>query len=97
MRDKRRARDPPPLLVRRGGMRRGPEALRSYRKEWDEERGVWCDRPRHDAASHGADAFRQCTDNVEAVPVDPIKELLKPKTLDQVLEEFDQEQEQEEH
>ena len=27
MRDKRRARDPPPLLVRRGGMRRGPEAL----------------------------------------------------------------------
>ncbi|MGA7545177.1 MAG: hypothetical protein WBW08_05025 [Methyloceanibacter sp.] len=75
-------------------MRRGPEALRSYRKEWDEERGVWCDRPRHDTASHGADAFRQCTDNVEAVPVDPIKELLKPKTLDQVLEEFDQEQEE---
>jgi hypothetical protein len=27
--------------------------LRAYRKEW----GVWKDRPRHDDASHGADAF----------------------------------------
>jgi hypothetical protein len=25
--------------------------------EWDDERGVWKDRPRHDDASHGADAF----------------------------------------
>ena len=31
--------------------------LRAYRKEWDEGRGVWKDRPRHDVASHGADAF----------------------------------------
>ena len=31
--------------------------LRAYRKEWDESRGVWKDRPRHDEASHGADAF----------------------------------------
>jgi hypothetical protein len=30
---------------------------RAYRKEWDESRGVWKDRPRHDEASHGADAF----------------------------------------
>jgi hypothetical protein len=36
----------------------GLKALRSYRKEWDEERGVWRDKPRHDRASHGADAFR---------------------------------------
>jgi hypothetical protein len=28
-----------------------------YRKEWDESRGVWKDCPRHDEASHGADAF----------------------------------------
>ena len=32
--------------------------LKSYRKEWDEIRGCWKDRPRHDIASHGADAFR---------------------------------------
>ena len=31
--------------------------LRAYRKEWDEQRGVWKDRPQHDDASHGADAF----------------------------------------
>jgi len=36
----------------------GLKALRSYRKDWDEARGVWLSRPRHDWASHGADAFR---------------------------------------
>lgn len=36
----------------------GLKALRGYRKKWDEERGVWRDKPRHDWASHGADAFR---------------------------------------
>ena len=35
----------------------GLKRLRAYRKEWDEERGVWKDRPRHDDASHAADAF----------------------------------------
>ena len=35
----------------------GLKRLRAYRKEWDEDRGVWKDRPRHDDASHGADAF----------------------------------------
>ena len=36
----------------------GLKALKAYRKEWDEERGTWRDKPRHDWASHGADAFR---------------------------------------
>jgi len=36
----------------------GLKALRSYRKEWDEIRGIWKPTPRHDFASHGADAFR---------------------------------------
>jgi hypothetical protein len=35
----------------------GLKRLRAFRKEWDEDRGVWKDRPRHDDASHGADAF----------------------------------------
>jgi len=35
----------------------GLKRLRAYRKEWDEDRGVWKDRPRHDDASHGADSF----------------------------------------
>lgn len=36
----------------------GLKALKNYRKDWDENRGVWLPRPRHDWASHGADAFR---------------------------------------
>jgi hypothetical protein len=40
-----------------GGCDLGLRRLRAYRKEWDEGRGVWKDRPRHDEASHGADAF----------------------------------------
>jgi hypothetical protein len=35
----------------------GLRRLRAYRKEWDESRGVWKGRPRHDDSSHGADAF----------------------------------------
>jgi hypothetical protein len=45
------------LQVRRGGCGLGLRQLRAYRKEWDESRGVWKDRPRHDEASHGAEAF----------------------------------------
>lgn len=36
----------------------GIKHLKSYRKEWDDKNGVWKNRPRHDDASHGADAFR---------------------------------------
>jgi hypothetical protein len=36
----------------------GLKALKAYRKEWDDNRGTWKDKPRHDWASHGADAFR---------------------------------------
>lgn len=35
----------------------GIKRLRHFRKEWDDEREVWRDRPRHDANSHGADGF----------------------------------------
>src|SRR5215213_2860249 len=41
----------------------GLRRLRAYRKEWDESRGVWKDRPRHDDASHGADAFLTVASN----------------------------------
>jgi hypothetical protein len=36
----------------------GIEALRHYRREWDAKKKVFSDRPLHDWASHGADAFR---------------------------------------
>jgi hypothetical protein len=36
----------------------GITALEGYRKEWDDKRGCWKDRPLHDHTSHGSDAFR---------------------------------------
>ncbi|GGL48373.1 terminase [Caulobacter rhizosphaerae] len=46
----------------------GLKALRSYRKDWDDKLGVWKSYPRHDWASHDADAFR-----TGAVAPDPRK------------------------
>lgn len=37
---------------------KGVKMLDSYRKEWNEKHGCWRDRPLHNFASHGADAFR---------------------------------------
>lgn len=36
----------------------GVSHLDSYRREWDDRAGLWKNRPRHDGASHGVDAFR---------------------------------------
>jgi hypothetical protein len=36
----------------------GIEALKNYRREWDEKKKVFADTPLHDWASHPADAFR---------------------------------------
>lgn len=36
----------------------GLKALRNYRREWDDKRKVFNDRPLHDWSSHAADAFR---------------------------------------
>jgi hypothetical protein len=36
----------------------GTKALKNYRKEWDEERGIWRNKPFHNWASNGSDAFR---------------------------------------
>ena len=36
----------------------GIEALRSYRREWDDEKRCFGEKPVHDWTSHYADAFR---------------------------------------
>lgn len=41
-----------------GNCAKGLSHLGNYRKEWDDNLGVWKDRPRHDDASHGEAAFR---------------------------------------
>jgi hypothetical protein len=40
----------------------GLTALRAYGREWNERMGVWKAAPRHDWASHGADALRTFAD-----------------------------------
>jgi hypothetical protein len=39
-------------------VRQGLDALRNYRREYDEKRNIFYDKPLHDWASHGSDAFR---------------------------------------
>lgn len=54
----------------------GIKALKNYRKEWDEDHGVWKDKPRHDQYSHGADAFRSLAMIYRELKPEPVK----PKT-----------------
>jgi hypothetical protein len=39
-------------------VKQGLDCLRNYRREFDEKRKVFYDRPLHDWSSHGSDAFR---------------------------------------
>jgi phage terminase large subunit len=39
-------------------VKQGLDCLRNYRREYDEKRSVFFDKPLHDWASHGSDAFR---------------------------------------
>jgi hypothetical protein len=38
---------------------KGMQALSNYKKRWNDRLGRWADKPLHDWASNGADAFRQ--------------------------------------
>lgn len=53
------------------GCSTGLKRLKAYRKEWDDLRGVWKDKPRHDDASHTADGFQTfaCSDYVPPAPL----------------------------
>jgi len=75
----------------------GLEALRQYRADYDTLKKTFRDEPRHDWASHSADAFRYLAmawremTGEEDKP-DPIAELLKPKSIEQMIRDtFDDE------
>jgi hypothetical protein len=79
----------------------GIKSLKAYRKDWDENRATWKDSPRHDWASHGADAFRTLAMGWrETAPEltrprtaqEVIAEMIKPRSLDAMLAEYDLEQ-----
>lgn len=63
----------------------GIECLRQYQREYDEDKKVFRDKPRHDWTSHGADAFRYLAlvwkDEAKIVlPDEPIKGVFVGKT-----------------
>jgi hypothetical protein len=68
---------------------KGLEALREYKAEWDDDLRTFKKTPKHDWSSHAADAFRYLAMawrepmQVQEEKPDPIKELLKPKSLNQ--------------
>ncbi len=55
------------------GCSTGLKRLRAYRKDWDDIRGVWKDRPDHDDASHAADGFQTfaCSDYIPPASAKP--------------------------
>jgi phage terminase large subunit len=77
---------------------KGLEALREYKAEWDDDLRTFKRQPKHDWASHAADAFRYLSMAWrEPLPPeeenpDPIKELLKPLTLNDMWQSYVDEQ-----
>lgn len=70
----------------------GLDALRQYRSEYDDKALVFDDKPKHDWTSHTADAFRYLamawrTLQPEAPVKNAIAELIRPKTLNEMLED----------
>lgn len=61
---------------------RGIDALRSYRKKWDENNKVFLNTPLHDWSSHGADGFRIGAMGNKAMSV-----LGKPKMQEKAVDE----------
>lgn len=66
----------------------GLKCLRNYRKEWSEELGCWKDRPYHNWASDGADAFRYLGMSWKDIPYEePKKEQPVRGIMDATWEE----------
>lgn len=57
---------------------RGVKCLQEYRREWDDKRKVFHDRPLHDWSSHGADAWRYLAVGLPDALIKP-KKLVYPK------------------
>jgi phage terminase large subunit len=75
----------------------GLRHLKAYRKDWDETRGCWKDKPRHDSSSHAADSLRYLCMAYREVSADPVKEpttkeiirdMCKPKTMADAWKEY---------
>jgi phage terminase large subunit len=62
----------------------GLKCIKNYRKEYDEKRQCYRDKPLHDWTSHGADAFRYLMQAIEYIsPCDGLQ-----RDEDEIFEEF---------
>lgn len=76
----------------------GLEALRQYRSEFDERTRTFKNHPRHDWASHSADGFKATAVGYRAMAagepkVDPIAEMLRPRTFNDLMAELEEREE----
>lgn len=60
---------------------KGIEALKNYSKDFDEERKIYRDRPRHDWASHAADAFRELAMSYKEIHPKPKRREIKRRSF----------------
>src|SRR5262249_10758089 len=72
----------------------GIKTLKAYRKDWDEDRGAWRNKPRHDFSAHGADGFRPgvATPYREMAPPKdpkPFKMQARWPTMKELMDEHD--------
>ena len=72
----------------------GLDALRQYRAEKVEDKGVFRDKPLHDWTSHTADAMRYLAMAWRELQPEPpakdvLKEMLRPPTFDDLMEELE--------
>ena len=61
-------------------VRGGLDGLKNYRREWDEKRNVFYDKPIHDWSSHAADAFRYLALGMNETPMSDWGKPLKVNT-----------------
>jgi hypothetical protein len=77
---------------------KGLEALREYKAEWDDDLRTFKKTPKHDWASHAADSWRYLSMAwrqpfaAEDEKADPVKELLKPRTYNDMWRMYVDEQ-----
>ncbi len=70
------------------GCQEGLEALRQYQREYDEDKKVFREMPRHDWTSHAADGFRMLAVAWEKEPANakPKRDMLDKPSLDELWE-----------
>lgn len=73
---------------------KGIAALEQYRREWDDEKKTFRASEERDWTTHLSDAFRYLSlswrkIHAEETPKDALAEMMKPKTLNQMIEEYE--------